>query len=49
MNIQRSINDFSRSRDNKFQLIRLIPAILVVYSHSFTVARGACIEPSDPI
>ncbi len=48
MDIRRSISDYSRSRDNNFQLIRVIAAVLVVYSHSFPVARGACIEPPGP-
>jgi peptidoglycan/LPS O-acetylase OafA/YrhL len=44
----RSINDYSLSRNNNFQLIRVIAAALVVFSHSFPVARGACIEPPGP-
>ena len=39
------LSDFANGRDNNFNLIRLIAATMVLYSHSFALAAGLGIEP----
>jgi len=45
----RTLGDYTADRDNNFMLLRFVAASLVIFSHSFTIARGpAGGEPPSP-
>ena len=43
------IGDCIASRDNNFDIIRLVAALAVIYSHSYTLTAGSALDPIERV